>query len=131
MTFCFIVCKEKPSDKRKIEQNIVLKLSFEFSLQIVEYCELLEEQKKFVIAKQLLKSATAIGANAMEAQHGESKNDFIHKFMVAAKEGEETEYWLLLCQHSKNYPSCEHLLLKVSNLNNLIGKIINTSIKKR
>src|ERR1051325_6015285 len=97
-------------NKEMIEQNLVLRLAFEFSLSIIEYCELLEAQKKFVIANQLLKSATSVGANAIETQSAESKSDFIHKFKIAIKESEESQYWLLLCQYSKNYPDCEDLL---------------------
>lgn len=59
------------------------------------------KQKKFVIAKQLLKSGTSIGANSVEAQNAESKADFIHKIKIAAKEADETQYWLLLCDFAK------------------------------
>ena len=111
----------------KIEKNLVLKLSFNFSLCIIEYCDVLEVNKKYVIARQLLKSGTSIGANLMEAQHAESKSDFIHKLKIAAKEGEETEYWLLLCQHPKDYPDCHDLLLSIQELNRVVGKIISTS----
>lgn len=82
--------------KHLIETNPILKLSFEFSLMIIQYCEALEENKKYVIARQLLKSGTSIGANAIEAQNAESRADFIHKMKIAAKEAEETQYWLLL-----------------------------------
>lgn len=116
--------------KDKIEQNLVLKLSFDFSLHIIRFCEKLEAEKKYVIARQLLKSGTSIGANAMEAQNAESKADFIHKFKLAAKEGEETEYWLLLCDYSTTYPDCKDLLIRIEELNNVIGKIISSSKKK-
>lgn len=55
--------------------NIILKKSFDFALQIIEYSEELEAQKKFVISNQILKSGTSIGANNREAQHAESKTD--------------------------------------------------------
>ena len=113
-----------------IEKNPVVKLSFEFSLDIIKYCEMLEQQKKFVFAKQLLKCGTAIGANVIEAQSAESKADFTHKLKIASKEAEETEYFLLLCNHSKNYPDCTTLTNKIGSLNKLIGKIIST-MKKR
>jgi four helix bundle protein len=90
------------SDYKK--DNLILKLSFEFSLLIIEYTEELEIRKRFVIAKQLLRSGTSIGANVKEAQNAESKADFIHKIKIAAKEADETEYWLELCKFSKNYP---------------------------
>ena len=71
-----------------------MKLSFDFSLLDIEYCELLESQRKYVLARQLLKAGTSIGANAMEAQNAESKADFIHKIKIAAKEADETQYWI-------------------------------------
>ncbi|MDI1318904.1 MAG: four helix bundle protein [bacterium] len=54
-----------------------------------------------VIGRQLLRSATSVGANYREAQSAESKADFIHKVAVAEKEAAETEYWLILCLESK------------------------------
>ena len=72
--------------KELIERNPLLKLSLEFSLLILDYCELLDQQKKYSISKQLLKSGTSIGANSMEAQNVESNLDFIHKIKIAAKE---------------------------------------------
>ncbi|WP_293052295.1 four helix bundle protein [Paludibacter sp.] len=78
------------------KDNLIVNLSVEFALAIIEYCELFEENRKFVIANQLLKSGTSIGANVREAQNAESKVDFIHKLKIAAKEADETEYWLIL-----------------------------------
>lgn len=69
------------------------------------YTEQLNNEKKYVIAKQLLRCGTSIGANIWEAQNAESKADFIHKMKISAKESEETKYWLLLCKHSENYPN--------------------------
>ena len=65
-----------------------------------------------------------------EAQNAESKLDFIHKFKIAAKEADETDFWLLLCQSSKSYPSCENLLEKSVYIQKTINKIISTSKKK-
>ena len=61
------------------------------------------------MANQLFKSGTSIGSNVREAQNAESKADFIHKMKIAAKEADETEYWLGLCNESKNYPKTEEL----------------------
>ena len=65
--------------------NIILDKTLKFSLDIIRYCEILESERKYVIAKQLLKSGTSIGAITFEAQNAESKNDFIHKLKIAAK----------------------------------------------
>ena len=116
--------------KEDIEKNPILNLSFTFALMVIDFCEKLEAEKKYVIARQLLKSGTSIGANTMEAQNAESKVDFIHKMKIAAKEAGETQYWLLLCEHSKNYPSTNELLIKIDEINKLLGRIISSSKKK-
>ena len=107
------------------KRNEILDLSFEFALQIIAYCELLEESRKFVISRQLLKSGTSIGANISEAQNAESKLDFIHKLKIAAKEAEETEYWLSLCNKSTSYPTSESLLLSIISIKKLLNAIIS------
>jgi len=112
------------------KRNEVLELSFEFALQIIVYCELLEANRKYVIARQLLKSGTSIGANIREAQNAESKLDFIHKLKIAAKEADETEYWLLLCEKSTNYPSTASLLTQLISIKKLLNNIIATMRRK-
>ena len=61
-------------------KNPILELSFEFAIEIIAYCEKLEAKRKYVIAHQLLKSGTSIGANIREAQHPHSRADFIAKY---------------------------------------------------
>lgn len=116
--------------KELIDNNPLLKLSIAFSLEVIEYCEKLNEQKKFILANQLMRSATSIGANAMEAQNPESKADFIHKIKIAAKEAGETQYWLILCEEAPNYPNPLGMLDKVEELNRILGSIISTSKRK-
>jgi four helix bundle protein len=113
-----------------IENNPLLKLSIAFSLQTIEYCERLNAEKKFILANQLFRSATSIGANAMEAQNPESKADFIHKIKIAAKEADETQYWLLLCENSPNYPDPQGLSGKLEEINKILGSIIATAKRK-
>ena len=60
----------------------------------------MQEQREYILSKQLLRSGTSIGANVREAIAGESKNDFIHKMSIASKEARETDYWLELIQKS-------------------------------
>lgn len=116
--------------KELIENNPILKYCIEFSLHVVDYCELLNTQHKFVISKQLLKSATSIGANAMEAQNAESKADFIHKIKIAAKEADETQYWLMLCGYSNQYPECDALVVKLETVQKIINAILGTAKRK-
>ncbi len=107
-----------------------MELTFEFALEIVEFSELLEEHKKYIISRQVLKSGTSIGASVREAQSCESLADFIHKLKISDKEAFETEYWLDLCKLSKNYPNPEHLYDKLFQIKKLLSAIIATSKSK-
>lgn len=109
------------------QENIIVSKSFQFAIEIVRFCEKLEKERKFVIANQLLKSGTSIGAQVREAQNAESKADFIHKFKIAAKEADETEYWLLLIQATDNKNPVNHLLTGITELKRIISKIIISS----
>jgi four helix bundle protein len=113
--------------KNEGRDNIIVEKSFRFALRIVAACELLEENRKYVISRQLLKSGTSIGANVKEAQGAESKADFIHKIKIAFKEAEETEYWLLICKHSPAYQLDEELLSDIKELQRILSKIIISS----
>lgn len=112
------------------ENNPLIEKTVQFSLDIIEFCGLLEEERKFVIAKQLLRSGTSIGSNSFEAQNPYSKKDFINKIKIAAKELEETKYWVYLCKHSKSYPFDEKLESQIIEIGKIIYKILSTSLSK-
>jgi four helix bundle protein len=112
---------------RNDRDNIIIELTFKFALAVISYCELLETDKKYILARQLLKSGTSVGANSREAQNAESKADFIHKFKIAAKEADETQYWLLLCKESPRYPDPGKLLDDIETIIKIISKIISSS----
>jgi four helix bundle protein len=112
---------------RNDKQNVIVEKTIEFSLSIIGYCEVLEHNRKYVIAKQLLRSATSIGANVFEAQNAESKADFIHKMKIAAKEASESLYWLLLCEKSKTYHFDENLRSSLDEIIRILSKIIASS----
>ena len=63
--------------------------------------KILSEQKEYVLSKQVLRSATSIGANAEEANAAQTKKDFIAKMSIASKEARETRYWLHLLDKSQ------------------------------
>ncbi|MCX6334927.1 MAG: four helix bundle protein [Bacteroidia bacterium] len=112
---------------RDDKANVIVDKSFQFALEVVLYCEVLEENRKFVLSRQLLRSGTSIGANVREAQNAESKADFIHKIKLAAKEADETEYWLLICKNTPSYPFDEKLLSHVHELIKILSKILSSS----
>jgi four helix bundle protein len=96
--------------REKYHNNLILLKTFDFAKKVVQYTEKLEGQKRYVIANQLLKSGTSIGANIKEAQSAESMADFIHKVKIAMKEADEKEFWLFLCNELENYPKSDELL---------------------
>ncbi len=116
---------------RDDKENIIVQKTFEFSLKVISFTEELRNDRKFEMASQLFKSGTSIGANVREAQNSESTADFIHKFKIAAKEGDETQYWLELCEESTSLPEpTPQLLIDLNIIMKIISKIIS-SAKKR
>lgn len=80
-----------------MKENVVKQKSMEFAIRIVNlYKFLVNEQKEFVLSKQILRSGTSIGANIREGEQAQSRADFINKMNIALKEANETEYWLEL-----------------------------------
>lgn len=112
------------------EVNPLITKTVKFSLDIIEFCELLDQNKKYVISRQLLRSGTSIGANSFEAQNPSSKKDFVNKIKIAAKELEETKYWLFLCKHAKTYPFNVELETQITEIGKIIYKILSTSLKQ-
>ncbi|WP_420401509.1 four helix bundle protein [Flagellimonas sp.] len=110
-----------------MKENVVVVKSTELALEIISFCEVLEAKKKFVVGKQLLRSGTSVGANIRESQHAESRAYFIHKLKIAAKELEETKYWLELCEKAPTYPSKSELGPMTKELGLILGKIVSTS----
>ena len=80
-----------------MKENILLEKSLLFSARIIKLNKYLTKEKhEHIISKQIVRSATSIGANANEAVYGVSKADFISKMQISLKETAETEYWLRL-----------------------------------
>ena len=80
-----------------MKENILIDKSIAFAARIIKlHQHLIREKKDVVIAKQIVRSGTSIGANINEANYGNSIADFISKMHIALKETAETEYWLKL-----------------------------------
>ncbi len=102
------------------KENIIAEKSFQFALKIIKIVrEIQKEKKEFVLSKQLLKSGTSICAMVREAEHAESKKDFIHKMSIGLKEANETDYWVELL-HQSDYLTKE----KYSEINDEVIQII-------
>ena len=84
------------------KENILKDRSYAFALRIVKANKyLVQECKEYVLAKQLLRAGTSIGANIAEANQAQSRADFVSKMGIALKEVVETEYWLTLLRDSQ------------------------------
>ena len=83
-----------------MEKTRIIDLSYSFSLKVIKLYHELIKQNEYVISRQLLRSATSIGANVFEASAAFSKKDFAHKMSIASKEARETYYWLKLLKDS-------------------------------
>ena len=106
-------------------ENTVKNKSYAFALRVIKaYKYLGSEQREFVLSKQLLRSGTSIGALIREAEHAESKADFIHKMNIALKEANETEYWLMLL-HDSEYIDNNSFNSIISDCQELIKLLIS------
>lgn len=84
-----------------MKENVVRDKSYSFALQVIALYSQLCKNGEYVLSKQLLRSATSIGANVEEAQTAQSKADFVAKMSIASKEARETNYWLRLLRDSE------------------------------
>ncbi|HEO99244.1 MAG: four helix bundle protein [Campylobacterales bacterium] len=108
--------------------SILEEKSYAFSIRIVKCTQYLQDDKKeFVLSKQLIRSGTAVGALIAEAKYAQSKSDFINKLSIAAKEGNETKYWLRLLKDC-NYLQEKSAISLLDDIEGLI-RILASSIK--
>lgn len=113
-------------------KNIILEKSFQFSERILNVYFFLREHKHFRLAEQIVSSGTSIGANVVEAQAAQSRNDFISKLCIASKEARETEFWLKLFNREellKNHPDYEYLWTEIKEIIKILDSIIISSKK--
>ena len=103
--------------------------SFEFAVRVVKLCRHLDDTPGVArtLSRQLIRSGTSIGANAEEAQGGQSRADFLSKMSIAHKEARETLYWLRLLIASEILTK-ERLQPLVSEANEIVAML--TSIVK-
>ncbi len=110
--------------------SIIAKKAYVFALSIVTlYKQLIEENREYVLSKQLLRSGTSIGANVNEAICAQSKRDFVHKLSIALKETRETDYWLNLLKDG-NYITTERFDKTISECTEIF-KILSSIICNR
>jgi len=111
-----------------MNESVLKTKSFRFAVRIVNlYKYLCDDKKEFVLSKQTLRSGTSVGAMVREAEHSESKADFIHKLAIAQKEINETLYWLELLKVTEYISDKEFESINADAVE--IIKILTSSIK--
>ena len=103
--------------------------AYRYSIKMIEFIDALPNDiSTSVIAKQLIRSSTSIGANIIEAKGASSKKDFANFFSYALKSANESLYWLGLLRDAKklNSPSLDYLLKETKELANILGSSILT-----
>ena len=112
------------------QKSILLEKSLFFAARIVKLHKyLIKEKHESTISKQIIRSATSIGANANEAVYGISKADFISKLQISLKETAETEYWLRLLILSEFITEAEgkSLLTDCLEIKRILISTLNTA----
>lgn len=110
--------------------NIIQEKSFAFAIRVVRtYQYLVSEKREFVLSKQVLKSATSVGANVEEGIGAQSRADFISKLSIAYKEARETMFWIKLLKATDylDPKTAESLLNDALEICRIIGKILITT----
>jgi four helix bundle protein len=117
----------------KFKKEFILRL-VNFSIDIIKFCELLKNEKYFlVIIDQLLRSATSIGANVIEAKSSSSKTEYLRYFQIALKSANETKYWLfiILKTTKDNKEKINQLLRETEEIANILAAGILTMKGKK
>lgn len=112
----------------------IKKRSYIFALDVIRFIDALTKDRvSNIIINQLLRSATSIGANIIEAQASSSKKDFINFYHHALKSANETKFWLCLLRDSKRADRYKlgNLLDEVTEISNILGSSILTMKGKK
>ena len=119
------------SNDYKKKDNILQEKAFLFASKTIALCNYLQgEQQETVISKQLYRSATSIGANLAEAAFSESRADLKHRFSIALKEANESEYWLrLVVAIGYNYNGINEIIDLCRDIKYLLIASIKTIVK--
>ncbi len=118
----FLMLNEMENEKK----NVVLEKSFQLALKIIKLTTELSKTNR-ILADQILRSGTSVGANLNEAQAALTKKEFIAKVAIAAKEIRETKYWLMLLTESNLIKRDIELEILVDDIIKIVTKIIKTS----
>ena len=111
-----------------MKRSKIMEMSLKFSFSAIKLYRELINKKEYIISKQLLRSATSIGANVFEASAASSRKDFINKMTIASKEARESYYWLILLSEGKLVEvQVEDQMKDISSIINILTAIVKTT----
>ena len=112
-----------------MKENIIQEKSYAFALAVIPLCRRLQDEREYVLSRQLLRAGTSIGANVEEAQAGQSRADFLSKMSIAAKEARESRYRLRLLRDSNEFPKIDFqpLVDSAEELSRILTSIVKTT----
>jgi len=115
--------EEKTDFKKEFINRLI-----DYSVRHVEFFEGLREAKTpYPLCDQLLRAATSIGANVVEAKSSHSKKDYIKYFEIALKSANETKYWLIVVKRTKkSNKEANDLLSEAEEIANILASSIMT-----
>lgn len=104
------------------------KRTLDFSIQVIQALDKYSDSTSYqIVKKQVIRSATSIGANYREANGAESRRDFKHKIFISLKEARETKYWLeILMKVMPNKSWIKPLWNEANEFTLIFGKITTT-----
>jgi len=123
-------------EKQKGKTKSILKYrAYKFSLDIIDLLSILPKNYIFeIIGKQLLRCATSIGANIIEAQAGRTKKDFANFYQIALKSSNETKYWMSILKEKiktqDENDKVQILLKEAIEISNMLGASLITLKRK-
>ncbi|NCB63896.1 MAG: four helix bundle protein [Clostridia bacterium] len=112
-----------------MKDSILAERSIELAVEAVNFYRwLVEEKREFVMSKQILCSATSVGANIHEAYYAVSRPDFISKMQIALKEAAETSYWLIVLQRTALFDNrFDHVRILCDDMQKMLTATLNTA----
>ena len=128
--------KEKPQpDKSKLNKSDIRYRAYHFSIDIIKFTQAFPEKRLYwVIGDQLLRSATSIGANLIEAKASSSRKEFKRFYEISLKSANESQYWLCLLRDSEldgvDVNKIKTLLSELEEICKMLAKSIITLKEK-
>jgi four helix bundle protein len=111
-----------------VEKRDIVARTFEFAVQVVRLGDRVSRRSVAgrLLFSQVVRAGTSVGANVEEAQAGESRADFVHKYGIALKEARETHYWLRLFRASGILSESDvgSLVQESDEIRRILGRII-------